>query len=69
MKKFFIQLTQYKIEKELNNLDFIEEKEMSIKNNEDTLMPFKRIHLSWYPTLEKTLVCLSKIYLTLDVYL
>jgi len=31
-----------------------------------TLMPYKRYNLSWYPTLERSLVCISKLYQTID---
>ncbi len=32
-----------------------------------TMIPFKSIYKTWFPTLERTLVCLSKLYLTVDV--
>jgi hypothetical protein len=39
----------------------------SSNNNNNTMMPFKSLYRTWFPTLERTLVCLSKLYLTVNV--
>jgi hypothetical protein len=45
-----------------------QEAESTTDNNlRNNIMPFKTIYKTWFPTLERTLVCLSKLYLSVDV--